>query len=151
MDRPSKVLIIIPAHNEAGNIARVIQEAKEKCPLADILVVNDASGDATGEIARKENVKVIDIPFWLGIGGTMQTGFIFARENQYDIAVQLDADGQHDPAKIQDLIAPIVNGQSDVVIGSRFLSRQGYHSDLFMKEVDFSQKKSQSPISGVSF
>ena len=130
MNIEGKVLIIIPAHNEANNIAGVITEAKANCPFADILVVNDGSSDSTGEVARQHNVRVIDIPFWLGIGGTMQTGFIFAHQNGYEIAVQLDADGQHDPAKIQDLIGPIVNGEADVVIGSRFLAKQGYHSDF---------------------
>lgn len=126
----SKILIIVPAHNEAPNIGKVIAEAKEKCPFADILVVNDSSSDLTGEIARQHQVKVIDIPFWLGIGGAMQTGFIFASQNDYDIAVQLDGDGQHEPLEIKDLIQPLLDGEADVVIGSRFLERKGFRPDF---------------------
>jgi len=130
MDTSNKILIIIPVHNEANNIARVISEAKEKCPFVDILVVNDGSEDSTEEIARKQQVKVINIPFQIGIGGAMQTGFIFASQNNYDIAVQLDGDGQHNPSQIKDLIQPLLNGQADVAIGSRFLDNKGYRPDF---------------------
>ncbi len=126
----NKILIIIPAHNEAANISRVISEAKETCPFADIVVMNDGSNDGTGEIAKQYGVKVIDICLWLGIGGTMQAGFIFACQNGYDIAVQLDADCQHNPAGIGDLIQPILDNDADVVIGSRFLTQEGYHSNF---------------------
>lgn len=130
MDNPNEVLIVIPAHNEASNIGRVISEVKEKAPFADILVVNDGSDDFTEEIVRKHQVKLINIPFRLGIGGAMQTGFIFAYANNYDIAVQLDGDGQHNPVDIKELLQPIINQQADMVIGSRFLTKESYHSDF---------------------
>ena len=130
MDKVNKILIIIPTHNEAPNIAKVINEAKEKCPFADILVVNDGSQDSTEEVAKRQGVKVINIPFQLGVGGAMQTGFIFAYQNDYDIVVQLDGDGQHEPPEIRNLIQPITNRQADVVIGSRFLEKNGYHPDI---------------------
>ena len=126
----SRVLIIIPARNEAPNIAGVLASAKVKCPSVDILVVNDASEDATGEIARKHGVNVLDMPFRLGIGGAMQTGFIYAAQNRYDIAVQLDGDGQHDPSEIKTLIGPLLSGEADVAIGSRFLGKGGYRPDF---------------------
>lgn len=127
---PDRVLIIIPARNEAQNIGSVIIDAKKYCPLCDILVVNDASCDSTGEIAKKYSVNVIDLPFRLGIGGAMQTGFIYALQNGYDITVQLDADGQHDPSEIKNLMAPLLSGEVEVVIGSRFLGKGSYCQDF---------------------
>jgi len=101
-----KILVIIPAYNEEATIKNVIQRIKLKMPQADILVVNDGSKDNTSRKAKTAGAKVIDLPYNLGIGGAMQTGYLYAKENGYDIAVQVDGDGQHDPSYIKELIEP---------------------------------------------
>jgi hypothetical protein len=122
-----KKLIIIPAFNEEKTIGGVLEEVREACPGFDILVVNDGSTDKTGEIARKAaGVRVIHLPVNLGIGGAVQTGFLYAREKGYDVAVQVDADGQHKPAEVPGLFEPIERGEADMVIGSRFLEKGSY-------------------------
>lgn len=125
-----KVLIIIPAYNEEASIGMVVTGIKLHIPEAEILVVNDGSFDSTSEIAAEAGTAVVNLPFNLGIGGAMQTGYIYALENNYDIAVQVDGDGQHNPAYIKDLIAPVAEGSTDMVIGSRYVSRTDYKSAL---------------------
>jgi glycosyltransferase involved in cell wall biosynthesis len=118
-----RILVIIPAYNEAANIVRVIASVRAEYPAADILVVNDGSLDQTGQQAEKTGqAKVINLPCNLGIGGAVQTGFKFARLGEYDVALQFDGDGQHLASEISSLLAPIESGQADVVIGSRFHS-----------------------------
>jgi glycosyltransferase involved in cell wall biosynthesis len=95
---------------------------------ADVVVVLDVSSDRTEEIARSLGARILRIPVRLGIGGAVRTGFRYAWEQGYDIALQLDGDGQHDPAEIPALIAPIAAGTADLVIGSRFITREGYQS-----------------------
>ena len=119
-------LVIIPAYNEESNLGGVITRVKESVPLADIVVINDGSTDLTSQIAKRMGVFVINLPYNLGIGGAMQTGYIFADEMGYDVAIQVDADGQHDPAEIPALIAPVLKGEADVVIGSRYIEDRGY-------------------------
>ena len=116
-----KVLAIIPAHNESESIEQIIGEIRTVEPHIDILVVNDASTDGTSGIARNLGVKVADLPFNLGIGGAVQTGFKIARELDYEAVVQIDADGQHDPSSVTGLIGPLLNGNADITIGSRQL------------------------------
>ncbi|NLD49705.1 MAG: glycosyltransferase family 2 protein, partial [Clostridiaceae bacterium] len=118
-----RVLIIIPAYNEQHTIGSVVRRIGMCIPYADILVVNDGSKDGTSNEARQMGASVIDLPYNLGIGGAMQTGYLYARNNNYEIAVQVDADGQHDPAYIKDLIAPITSNLSDVVVGSRYVNK----------------------------
>jgi len=125
-----KTLIIIPAYNEAKNIAQVIATTRTSAPLADILVVNDGSADDTAAIARSAGATVISLPYNLGIGGAVQTGYIFANEMGYDVVARLDGDGQHDPAQLTGLIQPVASGEADVVIGSRYVSGQGYQASL---------------------
>lgn len=116
-----KVLIIIPAYNEEKSIVRTVQSIiKEKY---DYIVVNDGSGDGTGKILDQNNYNHIDLISNLGIGGAMQTGYKYAFEHDYDIAVQFDADGQHDVEHIKSIIDPIKNGGVDFVIGSRFINK----------------------------
>lgn len=129
----ARVLIIIPAYNEERSIKKVIEEVKNLNSNLDILVINDGSCDNTGKIARSCGVKVIDLPFNLGIGGAVQTGFIYAKNENYDIAVQLDGDGQHDPKFIKDLLALIENNEVDVVIGSRFNGIVNYNTPVLRK------------------
>ncbi|CDG37578.1 glycosyl transferase family protein [Acetivibrio thermocellus BC1] len=128
-----KILVIIPAYNEEATIKNVIQRIKLKMPQADILVVNDGSKDNTSRKAKTAGAKVIDLPYNLGIGGAMQTGYLYAKENGYDIAVQVDGDGQHDPSYIKELIEPIINNSADVVVGSRYISKTNYKSSLFRR------------------
>ncbi|MCK5732732.1 MAG: glycosyltransferase family 2 protein [Candidatus Latescibacteria bacterium] len=123
-----KTLIIIPAYNEAASIREVILGLKASVPHADVLVVNDGSRDNTSEIARKEGAMVLDLPFNMGIGATVQTGFLFAEQRGYDAAVQVDGDGQHDPADVPALLKELFETEVNVVIGSRYLRRNGYVS-----------------------
>ncbi|MFA5088229.1 MAG: glycosyltransferase family 2 protein [Candidatus Omnitrophota bacterium] len=128
------ILIIVPAFNESGNIGRVIEEISASPLPVDILVVNDGSRDDTAKEASQTRAGVISLPFNLGIGGAVQTGFQFARKHGYDVAVQVDGDGQHDTQFIGDLLAPLKADRADVTIGSRFLAPfLGYRSTLIRK------------------
>lgn len=123
-----KTLIIIPAYNEQACIENTIREV-ENCGMdVDYLVVNDCSKDATKEILERMGANYVSLPVNLGIGGGMQTGYLYAMENGYDIAVQIDGDGQHDPAYLRHVIGPIVRGEADMVIGSRFINKEGFQS-----------------------
>jgi len=121
MSEKNRILVIIPAYHEEENIAKTINEVKEKAPYVDILVVDDGSQDETAKIAGQLNVMVVSLPFNLRIGGAVQTGFKMAKMLGYDIAIQVDADGQHDPSYISQLTKPIDDGKADISIGSRYL------------------------------
>lgn len=121
-----RLLVIIPAYNEEESLGRVIRAVREAVPVADIVVINDGSTDSTPAIAEEQGAILISLPFNLGIGSAMQTGFIFARERGYDVVVQVDGDGQHDPREINDLLTALNEGSADVVIGSRYLEDRGY-------------------------
>src|SRR3990170_3859244 len=123
----NKMLVIMPAYNEAESIQGVIAAVKKEIPQADILVINDGSRDTTSHIAKGLGVTVIDLPYNMGIGAAMQTGYRYAAAHGYDIAVQVDADGQHPPDQVKYLLSPIVEQRADVVIGSRFLGKGKYH------------------------
>lgn len=125
-----KPLVIMPAYNEANNIAGVINELKSMELPLDILVVDDGSTDNTAEIVSGLGVHVIRLPFNLGIGGAVQTGFRFAVQNNYNIAIQLDSDGQHIPQEIPKLLKPILGERVDMCIGSRYLQQNGYQTPL---------------------
>lgn len=114
-------LIVIPAFNEETTIGDVILSIREKEPGMDILVVNDGSSDKTSEMAMIAGAKVIDIPYNIGYGGAIQTGFRFAVDYDYDYVITMDGDGQHDPGSIRSLIDTMERDGADVVIGSRFL------------------------------
>lgn len=114
-------LIIIPAFNEEVSLARVLSDTRQSNPYADIVVVNDGSTDHTSEIAKQAGVKVLDIPFNIGYGGAIQTGFRLATEEGYDFVITLDGDAQHDPASILNLTEAMEREGADVIIGSRFL------------------------------
>ena len=124
----TKVLIIIPAYNEEKSIERVINKLKSDCPDVDYLVVNDCSKDNTLSVLESIKANYVSAPLNLGIGGGVQTGYKYAKDHGYDIAIQIDADGQHDTAYIYDVIKPIVDGKADIVIGSRFIEKQGFQS-----------------------
>ena len=116
---PTRTLIIIPAYNEAVSLPPVLEELLEERPDLDVLVVSDGSTDATARVARAAGVAVVELPFNLGIGGALRTGFRYAVEHGYQAAVQFDADGQHDPQAVAAILAPLGDG-ADLVIGSRF-------------------------------
>ena len=119
-----RILAIIPAHREADNIGAVVSAMVSQG--YDVLVVDDYSPDDTAAAARRAGAKVVRLPCNLGYGGALQTGYLYAAENGYDAVVQLDADGQHDPASAPDVLAPILADQADVVLGSRFIGGQSY-------------------------
>jgi glycosyltransferase involved in cell wall biosynthesis len=125
-----KILIIIPALNEELNIGGVIDDLKAYVPEANLLVVNDGSTDSTAEIAYSYRATVINLPFNLGIGAAMQAGFKYAERNGYDIAVQFDGDGQHRADQLQDILNPIIDGNADITIGSRFINKGLYDAEL---------------------
>lgn len=126
--KKKKVLIIIPAYNEADNIAQVVERMRKEAPWCDYLVVNDGSTDRTLAICEQENFYHLDLSINMGIGGAVQAGYIYAYKNNYDIAVQMDGDGQHDVAYLDKLLEPILTDQADVVIGSRFLEKEGFQT-----------------------
>jgi len=127
---PPRVLVIIPAHNEEASLPATLAEVRAKAPGADLLVVDDGSRDATARVAREAGVQVVRHPVNLGVGGALQTGFHWAIDHGYDIGVQLDADGQHDPGYLAALLAPVAEGRCDVSIGSRFVESSGYRAPL---------------------
>lgn len=134
MTKGKKILVVVPAYNEQENIAQVVDEIKLYQPTADILVVNDCSTDETSRIARLQaGIKVIDLPRNIGIGGTMQTGFMYAMAHDYDYMLQVDGDGQHMPSEIATLLETIETSGHDMVIGSRFLDVKS-NSTTFMRK-----------------
>jgi glycosyltransferase involved in cell wall biosynthesis len=123
-----RVLVVVPAHNEEESLPRTLAEIRAKAPGVDVLVVDDGSRDGTAQAARAAGVPVVRHAVNLGVGGALQTGFRWAYERGYDVGVQLDADGQHDPAYLPALLAPVLEGRCDVSIGSRFVSSTGYRA-----------------------
>ena len=123
-----KILVIIPAFNEAGNILNTLDDLRTNCPQADVLVVNDCSTDQTLSILKREKINYLDLVTNLGIGGAVQSGYLYARDHDYDIAVQFDGDGQHMAMYLNNMIDVLVKGDADVVIGSRFMKKKGYQS-----------------------
>jgi glycosyltransferase involved in cell wall biosynthesis len=127
----NRYLAIVPALNEVEVIARTVSEIHERAPDFDVLVVDDGSTDGTAAAARAAGAAVLSLPYNLGIGGAMQTGYLYAHEHGYEVAVQLDGDGQHDARYIPDLLAGLQSGDGfNMVTGSRFLESAdgGYRS-----------------------
>jgi glycosyltransferase involved in cell wall biosynthesis len=122
-----RTLVIVPAFNEAATIADVLDGIKREAPDCDVLVVDDGSEDDTAAIvARTGLAQLVRLPFNLGIGGAMQTGYKYAWRNGYDIAIQCDADGQHPADRIGDLAHLVIEGKADIIIGSRYVADTGY-------------------------
>jgi glycosyltransferase involved in cell wall biosynthesis len=119
---------IVPAYNEEGSIARVVEELRAFDGGLEVVDVDDGSTDHTAEIAREHGAHVVRLPFNLGIGGAVQTGFRYAWEHDFDVAVRVDGDGQHDPSELDAVLAPILAGEADIVVGSRFMGGDGYRS-----------------------
>ena len=128
-----KKIVIIPAYNEQGSILETIEDIRKNAPEFDYVVVNDCSKDDTLKLCRENGIKVLNLPINLGIGGAVQTGYLYAYRKGYDIAVQFDGDGQHD-AKFLDMMADtLVKEDLDMVIGSRFIENQGFQSSAIRR------------------
>ena len=124
----SKVLLIIPAYNEEESLRSLIEEIKAVCLEVDYLVVNDCSSDDTERLLEELGANYITLPCNMGIGGAVQSGYRYAAQNGYDIAIQIDGDGQHDVRFVKDMVKLIEDKQADVVIGSRFIDKEGFQS-----------------------
>ena len=129
-----KKLIIIPAYNESENILNTVKVIQEDAPDFDYVVINDCSKDNTLQLLVKNHINHVNLPVNLGIGGAVQTGYKYALENNYDVAVQVDGDGQHDPKYLKVLVNALEKNDADMVIGSRFINNEGFQS-TFMRRV----------------
>lgn len=123
-----KILAIVPAYNESMNIEKTVTNLMSCGVSLDYVIVNDCSTDNTLEVLKEKGLNHISLPINLGIGGGVQTGYKYGVEHGYDIIIQQDGDGQHDPKYIKDVCAPIINGEADIVIGSRFITKEGFQS-----------------------
>lgn len=136
MNNPSKILIILPCFNEEQSIGSILQQLKSinvpNCELI-ALPVNDASTDNTLSEIKKHSNHYLDLPINLGIGGAVQSGLKYAHQNNFDIAVQMDGDGQHPPLELIKIITPILNNDTDVCIGSRFIDKEGFQSSFLRR------------------
>lgn len=124
----NKVLIIIPAYNEEENIEKVVDNIRNNFPQYDYIVINDGSKDNTRDICQKRGYQYLNLSINLGIGGAVQTGYKYAKDKGYDVAVQIDGDGQHDIAYLEEMLPALKNGEADIVIGSRFIDKEGFQS-----------------------
>jgi len=118
-------IALVPALNEEGTIATVIAELRAFDSELEILVIDDGSHDRTAEVAQRSGARVVRLPFNLGIGGAVQTGFRYAFENGFELAVRVDGDGQHDPSQLAAVVEPVVRGDTDIAVGSRYLGARG--------------------------
>jgi len=125
-----RVLVLIPAFNEEGNIGGVIKEVQAAMPGTPILVVDDCSVDATRSLAQTDGAKVLSLPHHLGLGGCVQAGYRLAYELGYEYVIRVDGDGQHDPRDIPTVLKALERGDCEMVIGSRFVNGNGSHTSL---------------------
>lgn len=134
LGRVVRILVVVPAWNEEKNLPPLLAKLRA-CPFPlDVCVVDDGSIDRTAQVASGlERVTVIRLPVNLGIGGAVQTGYLVARERGYDVAIQVDGDGQHDPEAIGSILGPVLAGDADLSVGSRFLESGGYQSTLLRR------------------
>lgn len=128
-----KKLIIIPAYNESECIKATIQDIMENAPDFDYVIINDCSTDNTKEICESNGFNIVNLPINLGIGGAVQTGYMYAVEYDYDLAVQVDGDGQHDPQFLREMADYLEHHDADMVIGSRFIEKEGFQSSFIRR------------------
>ena len=130
-----RLLVLIPAYNEQAAVRGVVSKVRQVVPHADVLVVDDGSSDNTAQTAERAGAFVVRHPFNLGIGGAVQTGLKFARQQNYDVVIRLDGDGQHNPSDIPSLYAILQGSKVDVVVGSRFLGKSGRMHIPFLRRL----------------
>lgn len=134
-----KVLLIIPAYNEAENILKVVESIRKyrlnSEHIIDYVVINDCSTDSTEKVCKENGIHYISLVQNLGIGGAVQTGYIYAEMHDYDIAVQFDGDGQHDIESLDDLITPVVTGKADFCVGSRFVGNKSDFQSTWIRRM----------------
>jgi glycosyltransferase involved in cell wall biosynthesis len=128
-----KGLVIIPAFNEEGAILNTVKNIQEKAPSFDYVVINDCSTDHTEKILKEYSINHINLPINSGIGGAVQTGYIYAERMGYDCAVQMDGDGQHDAAFLEEMIKHLRTDKADMIIGSRFIKNEGFQSSVMRR------------------
>jgi glycosyltransferase involved in cell wall biosynthesis len=128
-----RTLAIVPALNEEDAVGDVVDELRAFDPEIEILVIDDGSVDGTALVARRHGARVVRLPFNLGIGGAMQTGFRYAFQEGFDAAVQVDGDGQHDPAELSKLLVPLRENRADIIVGSRFAGERSYRAPFFRR------------------
>lgn len=130
----TKILVLIPCYNEEENIVSTVERLKSTCPQVDFLVINDCSTDHSAGILHAHHYPFLDLPVNLGIGGGVQCGYQYAVHNGYDVTIQMDGDGQHDPAYLMEVMQPVLDGTYDMCIGSRFIKKEGFQTS-FMRRV----------------
>ncbi len=123
-----KKIAIIPAYNERDSIVKTVSDLQKKAPDFDYVIINDCSTDDTMDVCREHGLHVLNLPINLGIGGAVQTGYLYAYNNNYDLAVQFDGDGQHDASYLEMMSMVMEEKQLDMVIGSRFIKKEGFQS-----------------------
>ncbi|MEG0878376.1 MAG: glycosyltransferase family 2 protein [Oscillospiraceae bacterium] len=128
-----KTLVIIPCYNEEENIVTVVNRLRDVAPQYDYLIVNDCSTDKSELICQENGFNYISLPVNLGIGGGVQSGYLYAREHGYDITVQMDGDGQHNPKYLNAVVDPVASGELDMCIGSRFINKQGFQTSFMRR------------------
>ncbi len=128
-----KTLVLIPCYNEEENIKAVVENLRATCPEVDYVVINDCSTDGSEQVLRENGFNYLNLPINLGIGGGVQCGYRYALANGYDIAIQMDGDGQHDPAYLRRVIEPVAKGELDMCIGSRFLEKEGFQTSFMRR------------------
>jgi hypothetical protein len=125
-----KKIAIVPAYNEEGAIGGVVEEILAFDPAFDVLVIDDGSYDGTAAAAAAHGAKVVQLPYNLGIGGSVQTGFRYAYDHEYDLAARVDGDGQHDPSELPKILRPLIDDEADIVVGSRFTGDGAFRSSF---------------------
>ena len=123
-----KKIVIIPAYNEISNIRTTVQDILDHAPGFDYVIINDCSQDGTMRFCTEQGMNIINLPVNLGIGGAVQTGYLYAWRNGYDVAVQFDGDGQHDASYLGEMADSLQAQQADMVIGSRYIKKEGFQS-----------------------
>jgi glycosyltransferase involved in cell wall biosynthesis len=126
--RALRRVAVVPAYNEEGSIGGVIDELRAVDPELEIIVIDDGSADGTVEVAAARGVRVLKLPFNLGIGGAVQAGYRLAHEEGFELALRVDGDGQHDASQFSVLAGPVLGGHADIAVGSRFIAAKGYRS-----------------------